>query len=288
MGDIVSFADDTAIIYKDSSWGSLKQKVEKDFKMIINFFKHKILTINQKKTYFIPFTSYTQNLPNYKTISVQYDQDTFDITSAKNIKYLGVTVDRHMRWDTHINNITKKLRYLLPIFKYFKKICDMEQLKILYYGLVQCHLSYGILAWGGITNNYLKKVETVQKRIIKVMYSKPQLYPSDELYRDSKLFDSRQLFCQSILISQQKQKSGLLKIEHKYETRYKQHCNKVPKSFKTIGQRCHTFLSPRIYNCIPKCLKELNSLNLFKCKIKKWIQSKPRNYIHQLIDVKNF
>lgn len=289
IGDIVSFADDTAIFYKDSSWESLKYKVENDFKMIVNFFRFKILTINTQKTHFVPFTSYPQNLPIYNTLSIEYDPDNYcNITSVENIKYLGVTVDRHMRWDKQINNITNKLRYLLPIFKYLKNFCDIDQLKILYFGLVQCHLSYGILAWGGVTNNYLKKLETVQKRIIKVIYNKTQLYPSNELYRDTKLFDLRQLFCQSILVNQQKQKSCLKKIAHKYETRHKKYNIKTPISHKTIGQRGYTYLSPRIYNCIPMELKELNSINLFKNRIKKWIQDRPREYIHQLIDIKNF
>lgn len=131
-------------------------------------------------------------------------------------------------------------------------------------------------------------MQTVQERIIKVIYNKTQLYPSNELYRDTKLFDLRQLFCQSILVNQQKQKSCLKKIAHKYETRHKKYNIKTPISHKTIGQRGYTYLSPRIYNCIPMELKELNSINLFKNRIKKWIQDRPREYIHQLIDIKNF
>ena len=47
-GDIVSFTDDTAIIYTDSNWASLKAKAELDFKNIIHFFNTRLLTINCK------------------------------------------------------------------------------------------------------------------------------------------------------------------------------------------------------------------------------------------------
>lgn len=57
VGDILSFADDTAIIYQDTSWGNLKKKIEVDFAQIIEFLNYKVLTINVEKTKFVAFTS---------------------------------------------------------------------------------------------------------------------------------------------------------------------------------------------------------------------------------------
>ncbi|KAJ8912339.1 hypothetical protein NQ315_014706, partial [Exocentrus adspersus] len=190
--------------------------------------------------------SYPQNLPKYDKISIKCDLDTIEIRSVDSIKYLGVTIDRHLRWDIHLNNVTKKLRYLLPLFKNMKMMCDIEQLRILYFGLVQCHLNYGRLSWGGVTNNYLKQLEIVQKRIIKIMYGIPQLTSSEELYKNTKLFDLRQLFCLAILIDQYKNKTSKANINHKYNTRRKEHGLQELRAKKTIGQRNYMHLTARI------------------------------------------
>ena len=74
----------------------------------------------------------------------------------------------------------------------------------MYYCLVQYHLTYRIIAWGGVTNFYLDKLETVQKWLLKIIYGKFSTYPSNYLYNESGVFDLRQLFCQNLLIHQQK------------------------------------------------------------------------------------
>ncbi|XP_045469603.1 uncharacterized protein LOC123677135 [Harmonia axyridis] len=43
------------------------------------------------------------------------------------IKYLGVTVDRHLKWDIHIDVLVEKLRCLLLKFKHLKKYLNTEQ-----------------------------------------------------------------------------------------------------------------------------------------------------------------
>lgn len=210
-----------------------------------------------------------------------------EITSAKTIKYLGITIDNHLKWDEHLNTLVKKLRSLLSKFKYLKQFFDIKYLEIMYYALVQSHLSYGIIGWGGVTNCYLSKLQIIQKWILKIIYNKYYTYPTDQLYAESKIFDLRQLFCHTILMNIYKNKNNLRNIGHEYSTRYKEKSTKVPKMNKTIGQRSFIYLGPKICNVLPKSLKEINSHSLFKSKTKMWVSQQPRNKIHQLIDMKN-
>ena len=48
-GTIVSFADDTAILYKSETWEQLKDVAEVDLKMISQWFNANILTLNHEK-----------------------------------------------------------------------------------------------------------------------------------------------------------------------------------------------------------------------------------------------
>ncbi|KAJ8911463.1 hypothetical protein NQ315_013567 [Exocentrus adspersus] len=121
------------------------------------------LTINYEKTKFLPFACYKNNLPKYDTLTL-VSQNTI-LRSVSNIKYLGVTIDSHLRWDIHSNNIAGTLRCLVYKFKYLRNFLLINQLKTIYYALVESRLQYAILSWGGIANTHLKKLEILQKRI---------------------------------------------------------------------------------------------------------------------------
>ena len=288
QGQIISFADDTAIFYQNADWTVLKEAVEADFINIVEFLNSKKLTINWKKTCYLPFTSYYKDLPGFSKLKITTDDQEYTIESVKNVKYLGIVMDSHLRWDGHINAVVGKLRFLINKFKYFRQIFNVEQLKILYYGLVQSHLVYGIVAWGGATNTHLKRLEVTQKWLLKIVFQKEYLFPSDNLFKESGILDLRQLFFKQLALIQFKKKNSVNFVNHKYSTRYKDNTMVVPNVIKTIGQRSHSYLAPKIFNAIPKELTiTINSFSLFKRRLTDWIMQKPRAEIHKLIDIKN-
>lgn len=286
-GDIISFADDTAILYTDENWSDLKEKAENDFKNIISFFNSKLLTINYTKTYYVPFTSYSTGLPDFDALNLKMGSMEINIQSKQNIKYLGIYIDSFLRWNVHTNYVTNKLRSLFHKFKYLSQILNIAQLRTLYFALVETHLTYGLIAWGGVVYSHLKQLEKTQKYILKIIYNKIYTYPSNELFIETRILDIRQLFCLAILIRQYKNKNELEEIQHSYQTRYKSNATRLPKVEKTVAQRCYSYLGPKIYNEVPPHLKKINSISLFKKKIKEWIQAKSRMDIHKLIDPQN-
>lgn len=101
----------------------------------------------------------------------------------------------------------------------------------------------------------------------------------------AKVATIRQLFALTLIIEQKKNKSKQL-IIHNYPTRYKDMSVTVPNVDKTFTQRSYYFLGPRIYNQVLPEIKKINSLQLFKKKVKYWLLSKPTSYTCQLIDLK--
>ena len=55
------------------------------------------------------------------------------IKRAECVKYLGVHFDYNMKWDTHVQHIIEKTKYLIYVFAKIKKIMDTETLLIIYY-----------------------------------------------------------------------------------------------------------------------------------------------------------
>lgn len=132
-GNIFSFADDTVIFYESDSWDNLKLEIENDLKKIIHWFNSKLLTINFDKTVFVPFSCYMSTLPNYKELNILLDENqSISILSTSSVKYLGIYIDSHLKWDIHVNKLINKLRSLLYLFNTLKDILNIDQLKTTY------------------------------------------------------------------------------------------------------------------------------------------------------------
>jgi Reverse transcriptase (RNA-dependent DNA polymerase) len=284
--NIISFADDTAIIYEADTWDSVRNMAEQDFKNVINWFNRQLLTINFEKTFFMPFASSTATLPNFTDLKfVVSKKNEITITRKENIKYLGIIIDCYLRWNYHIDYVVKKVRSLAYLFKFCTKIFDALGMRTLYYSLVQTHLNYGLIAWGGASNCYLKKLEVAQKWLLKIILKKSYTYPSEQLYSESKLLDIRQLYFINLAKYYFVNKSNTYR---QHNTRLRQVVkDDIPKVYKTIGQRVFTYLSIIVAFELPNNFLELNSKRLYLSKVKKWLIEKPRMYAHQIIDRKN-
>lgn len=199
---------------------------------------------------------------------------------------MGVFIDSHLKWDKHVNYVIKKLQAILYKFRYLSKILKEYQLKVLYHALVESHLNYCILGWGGVVKTYLAPLEILQKRFLKLIMNKELTYPTDLLYKESKVLDIRQLYYFNINLKYHSTKSHASLSIHTYNTRQRNRYI-IPFMQKTLGQRSYIFLAPRAYNTVPKEIQTTSSFHLFKKKLKMYILNKPRDIVQSIIDLKN-
>lgn len=281
-GQILSFADDTTITYAADDWNSLKKLAEEDFKEVKHWFDYNLLTINYEKTKYLPFTTYLNNLPNLGPLSININNKNMSINEAESVKYLGVVVDKHLRWNLHITYVIKKLRTLLPKFKYLKIFLDIPQLDTLFYSLVQSQITYGIIGWGGVYDNTLNNLNTIHKWFLKIIYNKNKTYCTNSLFEESKKMDIRQLFCLKVLLYLFKNKNLIQYNNHIYNTRTKNLITYKIKANKSIGQRYYYYIGLRIYDELPTNIKAITSLNIYKKNIKLWIHNTSRQLINSI------
>lgn len=273
-GEIISFADDTAIFYSSETWEMLKSIVEKDLKQIKNYFDSKILTINYNKTHYLPITSLAGNLPNYKSLQIRDGDKVLEIASAEKVKYLGIYIDQHLRWQFHIQALVQKLRGLIYKFRQLKQVLNIKELRTLYIALVESILRYGIIAWGGGGVTYLKPLDNIQKRILKILYGKHICFPSETLFQISNLFTIKQLYYYNCLIHQYKTRNTAVCISHDYNTRCREMGHlKTDRKVKAIGQKFFGYIGIKLYNGLPKCVKDNTNIYKFKRFVKIWIKA---------------
>lgn len=284
-GEILGFADDTAIFYKANTWEELRETVEADLPLIKNWFEYKLLTINMSKTHYLIFSCNRNNKPQFDSLHLNSMGQFHTILPKEAVKYLGVYIDSHLRWDTHIDYLCRKLRMLIHKFKYLRDILQLKQLKLLYHALVESHLRYGIVTWGGALKTHIRPLETLQKKFLKIIMKKPFRYPSDKLFRESTAFDIRQLYYYNTVLQYHRVEHNFIFPMHHHNTR-RRHLPQTPHVHKSVGQRSFIFSAPKIYNSLPQHLHKIGNKLLLKRELKTYIFSQPRETITKIVENK--
>ena len=93
------------------------------------------LTINPKKSTILVIQPTLRGIP----IEFQLNIDDECVKSSVNVKYLGMNLDQHLNYKSHIESIAKKVA---------RKFLPAKTLPNLYNALIKPHLLYGLVIWG--------------------------------------------------------------------------------------------------------------------------------------------
>jgi len=102
--NMVLFADDTSIIITDRNLRDFDVNANQVFQHINTWFKVNLLTLNLNKTQYIELRT-----KNYYNVNTQNKYDLECITSATEIKFLGLTIHDTLSWKQHIEQVLNKM-----------------------------------------------------------------------------------------------------------------------------------------------------------------------------------
>ncbi|KAJ8705402.1 hypothetical protein PYW07_011229 [Mythimna separata] len=170
----------------------------------------------------------------------------------------------------------KKLRDCTPI----------KILRIIYLGLCQLVLQYGISIWGGAGKSSFMEIERAQRAVLKVMLKKPFRFPTDELYETFPVLRVRQLFILSATLHAHKS----VKNRPDYQTLLSKRNFHVPlpNANSLLARRCPYYSHILIYNNINKSCN-IKGLSTQSCKLttKKLLLSLTYSETEEIINSKH-
>lgn len=282
-GHKISYADDTSLIFTDDTWEKVYNKAEKGLKIIKKWLDNNLLSLNVQKTKFMAFSLLSNDQPKNDNIFVH---DVFcknnlncncgKVMKVNEIKYLGLMIDHHLRWNVHAMYVVKRLRRLMYKFYQLRDILNKKNLLIIYNALIESILRYCITVWGGSYKNALKNLQVIQNSIIKIILKKNYRYSTDLLYTETGLFNVRLLYIYQALqwmtnIIDSNQENVLLSFP--YNTRSVSNQNiETPAMHKSHTQRHINFLGPKLYNLLPLNLKSIRKKQLLKKTLRIYLQ----------------
>ena len=120
---------------------------------------------------FQPVKCSMMQLTNKRTSKIQasYKLEGTVLENVESIKYLGVTITKDLKWNTHISNVcTKANKTLVFLLLFFlDEICFLAPQDVreaAYKGLVRPILEYGCSVWDPHYEGLIDDLEKVQKR----------------------------------------------------------------------------------------------------------------------------
>ena len=84
-------------------------------------------------------------------------------------KYLGIILYTNIIWNEPIGYIYNKTKYLIFIFYKLLKFMTTDTLRMVYYAFFHSIISYGIIAWGGAYSTSKSLLDSLQKRLLKII-----------------------------------------------------------------------------------------------------------------------
>ncbi|KAG7309667.1 hypothetical protein JYU34_004157 [Plutella xylostella] len=291
---VVSYADDTAVVFTGKSWDTIKIAAEKGLASISNWLESNLLTLNTAKTNFMCFSIYNNSQPDssynikiHNCTNIAQSKCTCPaITKVSFVKYLGVIIDQRLSWHSQIEALAGRLRKLIWIFKTLRHVTDKNLLNKIYIALAQSLIIYCITVWGGALKTKFIEVERAQRILLKVMYFKKRTFSTRELYHTSNLLSIRQLYILHVILK----KHTTLKFD--ISILNKRRKDVVAKSLPVrtlFAQIQYPHQSSHLFNTINKEL-EIYFMSYHECKksLTKWLKSLEYCECEKLLEYNKF
>ena len=209
---MISFADDTTLIFSDPTWEGAFKSAEAGLLKVKKWLDHHILTLNHKKSVYITFSANKAGLPPPsrklrihlpQCISTEGISSVCQCPTLENVhkaKYLGVWIDQHLKWDCHIADMCQRLRFLVYKFYKINKLNNLHITRLVYFAYAQSILQYGIGAWGGALDTHFNRIWVIQKHILRAALGRPRRYPSRDLCKELNVLPLRKLYIKNLIL----------------------------------------------------------------------------------------
>lgn len=271
-GEIKLFADDTTIVYFANSITEIYSYIQDDLKIIFNWLESYKLTLNFSKSSFMYISK--------KKININKNPIIFNgkkLNYKNNIKFLGLFIDENLSWRKHIEHIRNCISPLIGILFKIRNYVPLKYLKFIYYALVHSKMQYLISIWGSANLTVLQPLKKLQNKIIKCIHKLPYLEPTINLYKPKGYFDIVNLynlriciFIHSLILKEKYSSIKFQKVNdlHTHETR-QNNLLKTAKVKSNVGKKSLLYSGFQIYNKLPKKIKEIKKIIVFKNNLKK-------------------
>lgn len=269
----IMFADDTTIFISGKNLKFLYRKINDDMKRLTQWFKENSLTVNVDKSFSVLFKT-KKKLANYQGNIIMGGAKVKQVDS---VKFLGVHLDQHLDWNIHCQHLLTRLAVGTYSLFMTKNMLPYFSKRLIYLTNVECHLLYGISAWGSmLTQSNLKKLIAKQNNAIRAVSNIRRRDRIQPHYKSGKFLKLQDLIEISLVKVSYRYTNNILPQRivnifefrnHNHNTRYNNN-PRTPHHSLDIYSKSFLARAPHFWQNIPQNVKDKRNIQSFSNAIK--------------------
>ena len=157
-----NFADDTTLSACDIDLENLFHNLEDDTLTAITWFEANYMKLNEDKCHFL-----FGGTVEYMFAEVG-DEKIWESLSEK---LLGVTVDKGLKFNEHLQNVCKKVSYKITALGKMARILPFHKRRIIFKTFIESQFSYCPLVWMFCSKKMNKKINRLHERALRMVYN---------------------------------------------------------------------------------------------------------------------
>ena len=158
------FADDCAL-YRDIKTTEDARKLQDDLEQLQKWERDWLMEFHPKKCQVTNITS-KRNI-----ISHKYNIHGHTLEVVDSAKYLGLSIHKSLKWNDHINQVTKKANSTLTFLRRNLHHCPRPTKSLCYLTLIRPLTEYSAVIWDPHTAENIRKLEMIQRRAARMVYA---------------------------------------------------------------------------------------------------------------------
>ena len=253
--------------------------VNSDLTRLANWFAINRLSLNVTKTNFILFTNVGKCYDKSK-ITVMFNGTL--VTRVQCSKFLGVYIDEHLKWATHVQQVASKVSRNVGILQKLRYIIPQYCLMMLYNCFILPYLQYCCIVWGCIGMTTLNLLILLQKKCVRIIAKTDSKAHTAPLFKKFGLLNISELcFFQTALFMFKYTRGHLpqrfnsyfvrTNSSHHYSTRSAESGYWIPSIKTTVRQRNIRYRGPVTWNKLKPEIQQLSSQYSFKILLEQYL-----------------
>lgn len=274
LAKLILFADDTNLFFSHANPVHLINVINQELEKISIWLRVNKLFLNVDKTKFMIFSPRQKRLQSDFRV-VLNDRE---LSQVEEVVFLGVVLDEHLSWKSHINHVSNKISKSIGIMRKSSFFLLKHSLLTLYYSMVYPYLQYCNIVWASTYLSNLSRLVILQKRVVRIINNSRFDSPTGLIFKNFQLLkfnDIHKLQTGQFMFSYE---HNLLpehfrsmfcsnKQVHNYDTRRANEFHIItPRT--NIRQFSIKYQGPFFYNSLNKNIVNSESLSCFAKKLK--------------------
>ena len=209
------------------------------------------------------------------------------VSFVSSVKNLGVLMDSHLNFREQIGDVKKRCLLTIRNIRKIRFLLDPTQLKMVVNSLVVSVLDYCNVLYLGVNEKELQQLQLVQNAAAKCITHKNKHDHMDgDLEKLHWLNVRKRIVFKALLLVYKAitgSAPGYLQDLFSYKTWGHTLALNVPAANSSHGKKAFSYMGPKLWNNLPKSIKECETIASFKSMLKTYLFKLPDHEIDELL-----